>query len=255
MTEVEVAAAAICHPGSQIDAGPLHHDAERSAARERLARAFADHAAAADRLRRLHMSIEAARAESFAKFQTIGACEAIVETARKEEPRRRAAALLGEQLAPAPDVDQASRNLLSAREEYGEAQRLIAALEQEAGLQAFRHAAAQTALSDAIRAVLEADPSFAALEVEFLRARAWVEALAEAFRTLGQFLPRRSARWDRTNPELPALACVSPAELVGAWLGTIREGETDAAFPEFGVFGAGAPGEADFGEVEVAAAD
>jgi hypothetical protein len=217
-------------------------------ARERLALAHAEHAAAADRLRRLHLAIEAARSASIAKFRVIEECEAIVETARREEPRRRAAELLGERLEPAPDVPRAERNLIVAREEDAEQRRLIAVLEQESGRQAFRHAAAQTAFSDAIRDVLEVDEAFLAFELEFLRAKAWVDALADAFRALERFLPRRSARWDRTNPVLPPLLGMTPAAQVTEWLAALREGETGAPFPVFGVFVEPGEPEAEFGE-------
>jgi hypothetical protein len=246
----EVEGEAILIPSIRIDAPPLHRRTAERSSRERLALAHVEHAAAADRLRRLHLAVEAARSESMAKFRVISACEAIVETARKEEPRRRAALLLGEEVEAAPDVDQAERNLIAARAADGEQRRLIAVLEQESGRQAFRHAAAQTALSDAIRDVLEVDEAFLALEVEFRRSQAWVEALAEAFRALERYLPQRAQFWDRQNPVLPSLVGVSPSAMVGEWLASIREGNTDEPFPALGVFTEVGEPEADFGEVE-----
>jgi hypothetical protein len=219
---------------------PLAGLPQRSPEREQLARAHEAHRLAADRLRRLRQSIEVARREGIDAMLVVEQCEAILDRARREEPHRRAAIMLGEAVddEAGPDLEEAEANLARARSDHEQAQHVISVLAAESGDQALRVADRQRQFDAAVSGVVDAE--LWEFEEQHRRAVARLMELENAYLALGKHLPSRSrsrvvVHIERVNAHVPRAAVegMGAADPVKEWLAQLRSGDVDMPFPEF----------------------
>jgi hypothetical protein len=205
----------------------------RSAERQALAEAVERHREASERLQRLRAALGQARRDSTDRFIAAESAERELTEAKRREPHRRAAELLGEVAPSGVSLAEAQLALTEARAAYDETKDVAGVLEAEIGGiggAEFRVSHTQSAVERALGAVIAADPAIAWLTEAFDAARAEVAALSAVLKFIGLVqLPDHLQSWFAENRPLPPR---SP--LVPAWrdaIDALLRGEVDTPLP------------------------
>jgi hypothetical protein len=205
----------------------------RSPEREALAEAVERHREASQRLQRLRAALGQARRDSTDRFIAAESAERELNEAKRREPHRRAAELLGEVAPSGVSAAEAQRALTEARVAYDEVKDVAGVLEAEIGGiggAEFHVASMQSGVERALAAVIAVDPALGELVAAFDAARAEVAALSAVLRFLGLTrLPRNLQTWDVVNRPLPPRP-----PLVPMWkdaIDALLRGEVDASQP------------------------
>jgi hypothetical protein len=212
----------------------------RSPERQALAEAVELHRVAAERLQRLRAALSQARRDASDRFSEAERAEEALAEAKRREPHRRAAELLGEDVPSGVSLAEAERVLIEARTAYAELKDVAGVLETEIngsggnlggtdGAES-RVSYARSGVEQALTALIAADPAFAELETAFDDDRARVAAKAEVFRFLGPSrLPDSLQNWHVQNRPMPEIASLVPAWK--AAIDALLRGEADTPLP------------------------